>query len=73
MVHMATPRTVSQSAFDSKDAIRAARLGHEAACRELALTPCHLLDAGNPNHPIHDGIFGYERGEFMARQYRVAA
>lgn len=27
------------------------------------------LDPGNPNHPLHDGIFGYDRAAFLARQY----
>ena len=35
----------------------------------LATTPVHLLDPGNPNHPINDGIFGYETKAFLARQY----
>ena len=57
--------------FDSPEAFRIAKKGHEAACRELDRTPRHLLDEGNPNHPMYDNkIFGYDAKEFMARQYR---
>ena len=48
---MATPRTVPQSVFDSKDAIRAARLGHEAACRELDRRAIASIPESDPNHP----------------------
>ncbi len=68
-----TKRTVPQAVFDSEDALRVARAGHEAACNELANTPAHMLDVGNPNHPIYDGIFGYDRDEFLARQYHFSA
>ncbi len=36
---------------------------------ELARTPVHLLDTGNPNHPIHDGIFGYATADLLAKQF----
>ena len=62
-------RTVPQAVFDTPSALKAARLGHEDACRELTATPVHLLDLGNPNHPINDCIFGYETKAFLARQY----
>ena len=62
-------RTVPQAVFDTPSALKAARLGHEGACRELAATHVHLLDSGNPNHPINDGIFGYETKAFLVRQY----
>lgn len=39
---------------------------------QLDAMPRGLLDPGNPNHPIHDGIFGYDRKEFLARQYAVS-
>ena len=29
-----------------------------------------MLDIGNPNHPIYDGIFGYDKDVFMALQYK---
>ena len=62
-------RTVPQAVFDSPSALKAAMLGHEDACRELAATPVHLLDPANPNHPINDGVFGYETKAFLAHQY----
>lgn len=48
---------------------RAAQAMREAK-EDLDLTPPAMLDPGNPNHPSHDGIFGYDRAAFMARQYR---
>lgn len=63
-------RSVPQVVFDSPEALRAAREGHRRACEELARVPRHMLDVGNPNHPIHDGIFGYDRDAFVARQYK---
>lgn len=60
---------VPQSVFDSPDAMRIAREGHRLACEDLARTPPHKLDIGNPNHPTHSGIFGYETSEFMRKQY----
>ena len=65
-----TKRTVPQSVFDSPEALRIARQGHLQACAELARKHPSELDPGNPNHPSHDGLFGYDRGAFMARQYR---
>jgi len=29
-----------------------------------------MLDEGNPNHPMYDTLFGYDREEFMAKQYK---
>jgi len=64
-------RTVPQAVFDSKEALRAAREGHRQACEELARTPRHLLDEGNPNHSRYDRkLFGYDEQEFLAKQYR---
>jgi hypothetical protein len=40
------------------------------AREQLDRTPAAKLDPGNPNHPSHDGIFGYDRAAFMAKQYR---
>ena len=40
------------------------------AKEDLDRTPAPVLDPGNPNHPSHDGIFGYDRAAFMGRQYR---
>lgn len=65
-----TKRTVSQSVFDSKTALRIAREATKQATEELERTPRHMLDEGNPNHPMYDQIFGYDREEFMAKQYR---
>lgn len=39
------------------------------ASEDLARKRPANLDPGNPNHPSHDGIFGYDRAAFMARQY----
>ncbi len=64
-------RTVAQSVFESKEALKAAKLGHDDAVRELNNTPVHMLDTGNPNHPMNDGIFGYETKEFLAKQYKI--
>ena len=64
-------RTVPQAVFDSPDALRAAREGHRLACQDLARTPRHLLDPGNPNHPDYDHrIFGYTVPDLLAKQYR---
>lgn len=62
-------RSVPQSVFDSKEAIRIAREANREAVEELNRTPVHLLGLGNPNHPIYDGIFGYETKEFLKKQY----
>lgn len=37
---------------------------------DLDRTPAAQLDPGNPNHPTHDGVFGYDRAAFLGRQYR---
>lgn len=64
-------RTVLQAIFDSKEGLRVARDGHRQACEELARTPRHLLDEGNPNNPRYDRkLFGYDEHEFLAKQYR---
>ena len=63
-------RTVPQSVFDSLEALRVARLGHVQACRDLARIPVDRLDPGNPNHPLHSGLFGQDPAAFMARQYK---
>ena len=62
-------RTVPQAVFESKDALRAAALGHKQACDELARMDVRSLGTGNPNHPINDGIFGYATADLMAKQY----
>jgi len=64
-------RTVPQAVFDSPQAIRVAKQGHREACEELARTPRHLLDEGNPNHPRYDlHLFGEHHETFMARQHK---
>lgn len=69
--HTMNKRTVPQAVFDSPEAIRSAKAGHEQACRELERAPRHLLGGGNPNHPMYDlHIFGYHVDDFMAKQYR---
>ena len=68
---VAGKRSVPQAVFDAPCARRAAKLGHEQACRALAATPRHMLDTGNPNHPDYDlKLFGYEAHTFMAKQFR---
>jgi hypothetical protein len=66
-------RTVAQAVFDSLEALRIARQAVLESEEALNRTPRHLLDPSNPNHPNHDGIFGYDRDEFMAKQYRQGA
>ena len=57
--------------YESPEALRAAKQGHAEACRDLANTPRHLLDEGNPNHPMYDlHIFGYHHKDFMKRQMK---
>ena len=63
-------RSVPQAVFESKEALKVAREAHKQACDRLNATPRSMLDTGNPNHPINDGIFGYDREDFMARQYK---
>ena len=64
-------RTVPQAVFDSPQALRAAKRGHEEACRELANTPRRMLDEGNPNHPMYDlHIFGEHHETFLRRQHK---
>lgn len=55
--------------WNTPEARKADREGHLAACRELDRKHPSELDIGNPNHPIHDGIFGYESVDFLRRQY----
>ena len=62
--------SVPQTVFDSKIALRIAREATKQATDQLNNTPRHLLDEGNPNHPMYDTIFGYERDVFMAKQYK---
>lgn len=66
-----TKRSIPQSVFESKEAIRTAILGHQDACDQLARTPRRMLDLGNPNHPSNDlHLFGQPADEFLARQYK---
>jgi len=67
-------RTIPQCVFESKAAIAAISRGHRRATLELSSTPRHLLDEGNPNHPIYDlHIFGEHADIFMSRQYKSMA
>lgn len=63
--------TVPQSVFDSRDAIRIARQATKEATDELNRTPVHMLDVGNPNHPIHSGLFGFATDVFLAKQHKA--
>ena len=57
--------------YESPSALKVLRNGTAEAARELNSKPRHMLDEGNPNHPMYDQhIFGYHVDEFMARQYR---
>ncbi len=59
------------SIYETKEAKRVIAAGHDAARRELEMTPRHKLDKGNPNHPDYDDkLFGYPVDEFMAKQYK---
>lgn len=46
------------------------RSAHLDAVNQLNNKPRHMLDEGNPNHPMYDQIFGYDRETFMAKQYK---
>ena len=35
----------------------------------LDAIPPMQRDIGDPNHPIHSGLFGMDTAEFLARQY----
>lgn len=61
-------RSVPQAVFDSPEAISIAREGHRRACADLAKLHPTQLDTGNPNHPINDGLFGYDTETFLAKQ-----
>ncbi len=64
-------RDIPQAVFDSKDARRIQSSGHHEACAELDRQPRHMLDDGNPNHPMYNNkIFGFDEREFIAKQYR---
>lgn len=65
-------RSVPQAVFDSPEALRVAKAGHREACQQLALTPRHLLDPSNPNHPDNFTVrlFGHEESQLLAKQYR---
>lgn len=64
-------RDIPQAVFDSKDARRIQSSGHREACAELARRPRHMLDDGNPNHPMYSNkIFGFDERELIAKQYR---
>ncbi len=50
---------------------RMAKEAVEESIEELNNTPRHLLDEGNPNHPMYDlHIFGYHHEEFLKKQYK---
>lgn len=63
--------TVPQAVFDAPEAFRIAKLGHAQAYRELENKPRHMLDEGDPNHPMYDlHIFGELQETFLQRQYK---
>ena len=65
-----TPAYKYQHPMDNDPAWRRMELkAMREAAEDLARTPPAKLDLGNPNHPLHDGIFGYDRAAFLARQY----
>jgi hypothetical protein len=63
-------RTVPQSVFDSAEARKIQRQAVNESISDLGRKHPSQLDSGNPNHPIFDGIFGYDVSDFMAKQYR---
>lgn len=65
-------RTIPQAVFDGPDAIRVSKAGHKQACEELARLHPSQLDPSNPNHPNHDGLFGYATSDLMAKQWEAA-
>lgn len=67
-------RTIPQAVFESPEALRVIKAGHEQACRELERKPIHQLDEGDPNHPMYDlHLFGEHHATFLSRQYQAAA
>lgn len=67
-------RSIPQAVFDSPEAIRATKLGHEAACAVLGRTPLNRLGEGNPNHPRYDlHLFGERHETFLKRQHERKA
>jgi hypothetical protein len=62
------------SIFDTKEARKAARDGHTQACRDLdsKFAAGGPFDEGDPNHPLHSRLFGYDEAVFMAKQYPCA-
>ena len=62
--------TVPQAVFETKIARQIAKLATKQATEILENTPRHMLDEGNPNHPMYDEIFGYDREIFLAKQYK---
>ena len=65
-------RDIPQAVFESKDAMRIAKIATKQAEDELNDTPRHLLNRGNPNHPDNFDVqlFGYNTNEFLAKQYK---
>lgn len=61
---------IPQSVFDSPQALAIAKAGHKQACADLARKHPSDLGEGNPNHPKYESLFGYERNDFMNKQYR---
>lgn len=49
---------------------RMAKQAVQQSMDELDAMNPYDLDIGNPNHPIHSGIFGYETKEFLRKQMR---
>jgi hypothetical protein len=50
---------------------RLAKEAYAESVQELNNTPRHLLDVGNPNHPMYDlHLFGIHQEEFLKKQYK---
>jgi hypothetical protein len=68
-------RTIPQSVFDSAEArgVQRAAIAESNRDQDAKFAAGGPFDEGNPNHPMYDSLFGYERDEFMAKQYRKSA
>lgn len=69
---MIEKRSVPQPVFESAEARRVQKLGHQQACTELEakFAAGGPFDEGDPNHPMHQRkLFGYGESELLAKQY----
>lgn len=59
------------SIYDDKEVKKMINRAIKDSEKELNNTPRHLLDVGNPNHPIYDlHLLGENYKDFLRRQYK---